>query len=226
MVIDGPDNRLIDLEAELGRETDCAQHAYRVFPHAYFRITYEDDALVVNILETAGVIPDTEIGNVVVEGITGEVAPPRILIDGAVDVVAQNTTLLVTMVVVVFTERTCPESRDLDDLATEADMRQAKPPADQPAIAEQPLNLVRRCIGRDIKILGMQLEHRVTHTASNEEGLVTRLVQSVQNLECALGKLGPRNVVLRPRDYSWFSGPVLRVLLQQFIRLKSNTGAV
>ena len=93
-------------------------------------------------------------------------------------------------------------------------MGQTETATDQPAIAEQCLDLIGRRIGRDVEILGMQLEHRVTHAAANEEGLVACLVQSVQNLECALGEFGARDVVLRPRDYSWFSGPVLRVLGQ------------
>ncbi len=103
---------------------------------------------------------------------------------------------------------------NLDDFRTEAHVREAKSPADQPAVAKQRLDLLRRRVGRNIEVLGVQFEHGVAHAAAHEEGLVARLVQSVQNLECAVGKLSPRDVVIRPRDYSWFFGPVLRVLGQ------------
>jgi len=123
-------------------------------------------------------------------------------------------------------DRSSPKCRDLDDLATVAHMRKAEAPTNQAAVTEQRLDLFRRRARCDIEVLGVQLEHGIAHTAANEEGLVARLVQSVQNLECALGKLGPGDVVIRSGDYSWFYGPVLRVLLQQLIRLEIILGAV
>ena len=72
----------------------------------------------------------------------------------------------------------------------------------------------------------MQLENRVTHAATHEERLVSGLVEAVQDLEGTFGKLGPRDIVLGPRDYSWLSGPVGRVLRQVLIRLKVIVGVV
>ena len=62
--------------------------------------------------------------------------------------------------------------------------------------------------------------------AADEEGLVAGLVQPVQDLEGALRKLGPRDVVFGPRDYCWLSGPGGRVLRQGLIRLEVIVGAV
>jgi hypothetical protein len=75
--------------------------------------------------------------------------------------------------------------RHLYDLATETNMRKSKAPANEPAIAKQRTHFVRRGIRRYVKVLGMQIEHRITHTAANQKRLISRLIESVKDLQCA-----------------------------------------
>jgi hypothetical protein len=52
----------------------------------------------------------------------------------------------------------CAESRDLDDVTPEAHVSQAKPPADQAAVAEQIVNLIRIRVRDDVEILRVPVE--------------------------------------------------------------------
>jgi hypothetical protein len=155
-----------------------------------------------------------------------EITPPDILVNGTIDVIPQDAPFVIAVMIVVFTDGGSPERRNFDNLAPVAHMRQAKTTANQAAVSKQRLYFLRRRVRGDIEVLRMQFEHGIAHAAADEESLIARLVQSVQNLECAFGKLGPSDVVIRPGDYSWFFRPVLRVLLQQLIRLRVIVGAV
>src|SRR5210317_114798 len=225
-MIDRPDNRFVDFKSQLGGKTNRAQHPHRILAHTLLGITDQYDTLPPDVLEPTRVIPNAEISNVVVQCVAGEIAPPDILVNGTVDVVSQDTPLVIAVMIVVLTDGGSPECRNFDDLAPEAHMRQAKTTANQSTITKQRLDFLWRCVRGDVEVLRMQLEHCIAHSAANQEGLIARLVQSVQNLECAFGKLGPSDVVIRPGDYSWFFRPVLRVLLQQLIRLRVIVGAV
>jgi len=50
-------------------------------------------------------------------------------------------------------------------------MRQTEAPADQPAVAELSLDLLRRRIGGDIEILGMAADQQITDRAADDIGL-------------------------------------------------------
>jgi hypothetical protein len=80
----------VDPEAELRLETRRAQHAYRVFPKACLRITDQPQAPGRNVFDTAAIVPNGEVGYVVVERIGREIAAPDVFINGAVDVVPQD----------------------------------------------------------------------------------------------------------------------------------------
>ena len=73
------------------------------------------------------------------------------------------------------------EGRDLDDLATEEDMRQTETSADQPAVAEEALDLLRQRVGRDIEILGLQADHQVADTTADQKGRESRLAQAIED---------------------------------------------
>ena len=123
--------------------------------------------------------------------------------------------------IIMFVDRGSPERRNLDDLAPEADVREAKAPPDEAAVAEQRLDFLGRRIRRHIEVLGMQLKHGVTDATAHQERLVAGLVQSIQNLECTLGELCPGDVVGGAGNDSWFFRPVLRVLFQQCVHLEA-----
>ena len=79
-----------ELEIELGRKPHDAQHPHRVFPIARSRIADQAQRPAVDVLETRRVVPDAEVGDVVVEGVDREVATPDVLVDRPVDVVAKD----------------------------------------------------------------------------------------------------------------------------------------
>ena len=161
--------RLVDGEAELRLETHRAQHPHRVLAVARLRVADQAQGACAHVLDAADVVPDREVLDVVVEGVAGEVAPPHVLVNRPVDVVAQEPTALVVRTVDVAVRLFVlllfglgvlvghavevrirrhrraggAEGRNLDDLVAEANVRETKSPADQAAIAEQPPALPR-----------------------------------------------------------------------------------
>ena len=75
------------------------------------------------------------------------------------------------------------ERRDLDGLGAEADVREPEPPADDPAVLEQPLDLVRVRVGADVEVLRPAAEQQVADAAADEVGDVVVLVEPVENLQ-------------------------------------------
>ena len=104
------------------------------------------------------------------------------------------------------------ERRGLDDLRAEEDVRQAEAAADDAAVAEQALDLVRRRAGGDVEVLRLALEQEVAHAAADE---VRRVIEAPQTLNdlCGVGiDLGRRYLHLRSgvpherRGITMFSG--------------------
>src|SRR6185312_10821717 len=71
-------------------EARRTQHSHRILTKARLRIANQPQSSGSNIFHTAYVVPDGEVGDVVVEAIGGEIAAPDVLVDGPVDVVAQD----------------------------------------------------------------------------------------------------------------------------------------
>ena len=71
----------------------------------YQRLGIADEAQAsrLHIFEAAAVIPHRKIGDVVVQRIGGEIPSPNVLVDGAVDVVAQNSSGIRNFAVLTFT---------------------------------------------------------------------------------------------------------------------------
>ncbi len=61
-------------------------------------------------------------------------------------------------------------------------MCQSKAPTDKTAIAEQLAYLFWPCVGNDIEILGFTPQQDVADTASDQVGLVTGILQAIQDL--------------------------------------------
>ena len=117
---------MVNGEPELAGKTDRTQHANGIFTHALRRVSDKYNALSLYVLESTGIIPDTEICDVIIECITGEIAPPNVLIDRAVDVVTQNSTLGIMSRIIILMICGRPESRNFDDFAPKSNMRQTK----------------------------------------------------------------------------------------------------
>jgi hypothetical protein len=125
-------------EVELRREPHGAQHAHGIFAITLFGIADQPQRARTHVAHTVDVIPNAEVRDVVVERVDGEIAPPNILADRSVDVVAQNAAAIgVRAVIVVRIDHIRgAKRRDLDDVAAEAYVREPEPTADQAAITK------------------------------------------------------------------------------------------
>ena len=74
------------------------------------------------------------------------------------------------------------EGGDLDDLVVEEDVREAKAPADDAAVAEELLDVVRPGRGPDVEVLGRALEEKVPDAATDDVGGVAEAAQSLDDL--------------------------------------------
>src|SRR6185369_12867601 len=73
--------------------------------------------------------------------------------------------------------------RDLDRFGSELDVGQAETPADDPAVAEQFLDLVRVRRRSDVEVFGPATQQQIANAAANEVRDVVMLVKPVKNLE-------------------------------------------
>jgi len=174
VMIDRANDRFVDFESEFRGKTHGAQHAYRVLAHPNFRVADQHNPFLADVFETARVIPDAEVRDVVVKRITGEVPAPDILVDRPVNVVTQDPPGVIVLDVAVFLSafRGRAKRRDFNDLFTETDVREPESASDQAAIAEQRPNLFRMGVRGDIEILRVQAEQRISHAASDQERLI------------------------------------------------------
>jgi hypothetical protein len=188
--------RRLDVEGALGREADGPQDAHRILAHPHVGVADGPHQRRGQICLAADVVDHPPLVDVVEERVDGEVAPPRILLLGAEDVVVADEQ--VVREVLQFVERVGAEGGDLDDLpAAEEDVREPEAPPDQPRVAEDLLHLVRVRAGRDVEVLRADTEQEVADAAAHEVRLVTGAPQPADDLdgvgvEELLGDLGGR----------------------------------
>ena len=75
------------------------------------------------------------------------------------------------------------ERGDLDRLGAELHVREPEAAADDPAVAEEPLDLVRMRGGADVEVLRPAPEQQVADAAADEVGDVVELPQPVEDLQ-------------------------------------------
>jgi hypothetical protein len=75
------------------------------------------------------------------------------------------------------------ERRDLDGLVAELDVCQPEPPADDPAVPEQLLDLPGMGIRADVEVLRPAPEHQVTDAAPDKVSLVIVLLQAMEDAQ-------------------------------------------
>ena len=128
---------------------------------------------------------------VVEQRVDGEVAAEGVLFRRAVDVVALDaarSAVAPSAAVGPVRPRlgsadVAPEGGDLDGLGAELDVGEPEPPADDPAVAEAPLDLVGLRRRADVEVLGPASEQQVAHTAADEEGRVAELLEPAHHLQ-------------------------------------------
>jgi hypothetical protein len=73
--------------------------------------------------------------------------------------------------------------RDLDRFRPESNMCQAEATADDPAVLEETLDLIRMRRRADVEVLGSPTEQQISHTAAHQIRDVAVLVEPIENLE-------------------------------------------
>ena len=124
----------------------------------------------------------------------------RVVLDGAVDVVADQAPAFVLLAIAAAVVAVGAESGDLDDLAPEHHVGQAETPADQAAVAEQGLDLFRGGVGGHVEILRMAADQQVAHRAPDEIAGEAGIAQPVQDAQCIGTDVPAREGVLVARD--------------------------
>ncbi|CAM5455378.1 hypothetical protein SSTU70S_01277 [Stutzerimonas stutzeri] len=115
-------------------------------------------------MHTVGVIENALAGRVVVQRIDGEVAPLGVVVERAVDVVAQNASAFVArgqvtgILVIVFFGVIGAERGDFDDLAAEMHVYQLEAAPDNPRVAEFGPYLFGGGAGGDVVVLGVEVQ--------------------------------------------------------------------
>jgi hypothetical protein len=66
----------------------------------------------------------------------------------------------------------------------EVDVGKPEPSADEPAVPEDLLDLVRACVGRDVEVLGLSAQEQVSHAAADQIGEMTRFLKSIEDPNC------------------------------------------
>ena len=92
------------------------------------------------------------------------------------------------------------ERGDLDDLRAEAHVREVEAATDQAAVPEELADLLRMGVRRDVEILGVQAEQQVAHRPADQERLVARVLEPVEDLQRVRGDVGARDGVPGARD--------------------------
>ena len=208
---------LRDIETELGREARDPQHPHRIFAVAGQRIADHAQCPAPDIFEARGVVHDAEVGDVVVEGVDREVAAPDVLVDRTVDVVAQDPAAVGAFAFVAAVARAA-KRRNFDDLAAEAHMREAEPPADQAGVAEKLPDLLGVGIRDDIEVLRVHAEQQVAYAAADDVRIEACVLEPIQDLERAIGDVGAADGVFGAWDDPGAGAPLRMRRVQQEFR--------
>jgi hypothetical protein len=161
------------------------------------------------ILESTRIIDQREIGDVVIERVDGEVAPQRVFLDGAIEVVAHDQAIAYLAIGVrirVVVRAAAAEGRDLDDVASEMHMRQAETAPDQATVAKDLAHLFGRGVGGNVEVLGLVSKEQIAHPAAHQMGLEVFLPEPVEHAQRLLADVGARDVVLGTRHHAGLSG--------------------
>lgn len=183
---------------ELGRETDGADDAHRVFAVARGRIADHAQRELLGVADAVVVVDHDLVGGVVVHGVHGEVAARRVFLLRAPDVVAQHAAagvhrmlharelalagaLVAGHLLGGGVVHVGAEGRDLDHLVLAAaavhHVHDAKAPPDDEGAPEERLDLLGRGVGGHVEVLGAQPQQQVAHRAAHHVGLVAGLLE-------------------------------------------------
>src|SRR5262249_25365883 len=188
MPVDGREDIRIDSEVKACRQGDGAHHSDRILPQADIWITNRPDHAGPKIAQAADIVDNRECRDVIEESVDGEVTSEGGLFGRCERVVVVDQVRLHrsrhAVLYNLLARLDLPAKRsDLDNLWPESDVRQAKTPADDPAIAKEPLDLIG--VGRraDIEVFRTAAEQKVPDAAAHEVCDVIELPQTIEHFE-------------------------------------------
>ncbi len=179
---DGVVGFLFELQSDRSCEAHRAQHAHRVLDIALVGVADAVQAAATDVVHGPGVVDEREGLDVVEQRVDREVAAQRILLGGAVLVVAHHQAVL-DLCVIRLAGRIGAEGGDLDHLLAEHDVRQPEAAPDDPAVAEGAADLLGAGVGRHVEVLGDAPQQQVADASTRQIGGVTGLAQAVENFE-------------------------------------------
>ena len=166
---EGPLRLVFDAKAEARCELDGPQHAYGVFAKAHVRVANRANQMRLDVRQTAHVIDDGLLLDVVEQAVHREVSAVGVFLFGAEDVVPSDEQFAVVGCVGA---RVGSKRRRLDDLVAEEHVGQTKPATDDSAVAEQLLDFARRRTGGHVEIFGLPTQKKVADAAAYQVRLV------------------------------------------------------
>src|SRR5277367_5087191 len=138
MALDGGAGRWLYFEAELGGEAHRAHHALGILAHPQLGIADGTNEPRLEIADSARIVDDIKSQRAVEQRVDGEVAAKRVFLGRAERIVEANERIVgIGDGLGLFAE-----GRDLDILAPEENVHEAKAPADQARVAEQIAHLL------------------------------------------------------------------------------------
>ena len=171
---------LVDREAELGGKPHRAQHAHRVFAIAVGRVADHAQPARAQILDAVVIVEHVARGRVVIERVDREVAPRRIFVLLAVQVVGQHAAVFVDQAVDVDQRA---KRRHLDRLLAEHHVHQLEAAADDERAPKMRLDLLRRGIGGDVEVLRRDVEQQVAHGAADDVRAMAGFLQRLAHAQ-------------------------------------------
>ena len=187
----------VDDQAELGGETNGAQHADRVLAIAGARFADHAQRFLLEVADAVVVVEHRLGGRVVIQRVGGEVAARGILGLRAKNVVVQHAAVLVLLG--VFGEG-ATEGRHLQCFLAHHDVHDLEAAADDARAAEVTAYFLRRGVGGDVEILGLGADQQVAHGAADDIGLVAVALQRFADAPATAADAVAGDAVVGDRD--------------------------
>ncbi|GEM_PF-20259 len=200
MTLDGDARGGLDFEAELGGESHRAHHADGILAHPQLGVADSADQSSPEIVNSAGKIDHMKILRAVEQRVDGEVAAKRVFLGRAESIVETNQRI----VGIGDGLGLAAEGGDLDILAAEENVDQAKAPAYQARVAEQLADLLGMGRSGNVEILGLAREHQVAHAAADQVCLVSGAGEAIEDLEDVGVDIAARDGMLGALKYAGF----------------------
>jgi len=215
-------NGIVDLKIEPRGDHDGAHHPHGVLEKSHAGVADRSHQAIPQIAQAADVVDDRERGDVVEKRVDGEVSAEGVFLGRAEGIVAVDQAIVRALAgefrAVIGAGRVfdrvvggfrvdgqlggidlTPECRDLDRLRAELDVREPEAAPDDPAVAEELLDLMRMRRGADVEVLRAPAEQQIANAAADQVRDVMMFVQTVEDLECIGVDVAARDRMIRSR---------------------------